>query len=197
MTDIQGLAILLISQIVIVAVWVVMTLSDLRQAQRSMASRLSGLEEEKIRMARLNFAGIDSLCTTAYEWDGHRRAREMMDRTARDIIAPFRPVGCSVPALDDFFTRFSIEVFPPGMVSTFTPSEIMLARYLCAGFSTKSLCYLLGISEDALYVRKSRLRSKIIRTLPMGRFPAVLSRLSLLPPGKTLSGCLPAASHDA
>lgn len=182
-SEIHGLYILIIVQVAIVLVYggylMAGRIRELHQANRLMSEHLITVSRHKTELTHSNFSIVDEICCVVYEWKGHKRGKEMIDKHMRNTVNEYRPQGGCVIPLTQFYSRYGLEIIPSHLGNLFNHSEHILSQYLYAGFSTKSICLLLGISEDALYVRKCRLRSKINRVLDTEEKTTVLERLKL------------------
>lgn len=119
-----------------------------------MRSKLHGLLENR-------FAVIDSLCQTYYESQGTKTERKAVVEKVRNLIESvssdsFSDIELAVDDCRDNLLLRVKESYP-----AITAEDYRLLVYLAGGFSTRTICLLLGESAEVVYKRKSRLKSRM------------------------------------
>lgn len=119
-----------------------------------MEAVLHGLLESRFKL-------IDSLCATYYETQGTKAERKAIADKVKSEIDALR--ADSFPRMEQAVNecRDNILVRIREALPAIKPEDYRLAVYIAAGFSTPSLCLLLGESVDVVYKRKSRLKSRL------------------------------------
>lgn len=107
------------------------------------------------------FALIDSLCRTYYERQGTKAEHKAIVDKVKSEIEALR--SDSFPVLENAVNdcRNNILARIKESLPAIKPNDYQLIVYLASGFSTPTICLLLGESADVVYKRKSRLKSRL------------------------------------
>ncbi len=117
---------------------------------------------EKIRkMLMLRFKDLDSICEGYYEANDVKDKKKII-RHIENVIDDISSSGQSIG-----YIREIVDVCWDNVISrlkeykSLSEDDILLATYLLAGFSQRSVCVLTKEKIEVIYNRKSRLKSKI------------------------------------
>jgi len=107
------------------------------------------------------FTLIDSLCQTYYESQGTKNERKAIIDKVKSEIEAVRTD--SFPAMEKAVNecRGNLLTKVRKKYKEIKPDEYQLLVYIASGLSTRTICLLLGLSQDTAYKRKSRLKSRL------------------------------------